>query len=251
MDNKVSPLKAKPLRQAGQSVQRQIIDLIFDKGIFYIIGSVVLVIFAASEWVRYIFHTPPSPYGITVAAVLFSIYSAYKIRQTSLEIRRLKQGMDGEKAVGEFLERLREDGASVFHDVVGDNFNIDHVVLSSKGIFAIETKTYSKYEKGNTKVRYENGNLYLDGIGNKNKILVQVKAESTWLQNMLRESTGKRYEITPVILFPGWWVEPNNEEIMVLEPKQLLGKLKAMPDKLADEDKKLAAYHLSRYIRTM
>ncbi|MGD1866748.1 MAG: nuclease-related domain-containing protein [Phormidesmis sp.] len=32
----------------------------------------------------------------------------------------------------------------MFHDVVGKNFNIDHVVIGDTGIFTIETKTYRK-----------------------------------------------------------------------------------------------------------
>jgi hypothetical protein len=46
--------------------------------------------------------------------------------------------------VGQFLERLRDDGARVFHDVPGEGFNLDHVVISPHGLCAIETKTYSK-----------------------------------------------------------------------------------------------------------
>ena len=190
-NNKKSPLKGKPLRQAGQSIQKEILDIALEKGFSYIVGSMIFVVLALIEWVRFIFRSPPSPYFITTIALLYVVYSVYKLKQASIDIRRLKQGLDGERAVGEFLERLREDGAIVYHDIVGDKFNIDHVVLSTKGIFAIETKTFSKYSKGNPKVHYENGNLYLDGIGNKNEILVQVKAESTWLRNMLHESSGR------------------------------------------------------------
>ena len=39
-------------------------------------------------------------------------------------------------------------GAYVFHDVPADNFNIDHVVVSGQGIFAVETKGFTKPKRG-------------------------------------------------------------------------------------------------------
>lgn len=39
--------------------------------------------------------------------------------------------MEGERAVGQFLEQLREQGFHVFHDVVGTGFNVDHVLVGS------------------------------------------------------------------------------------------------------------------------
>ena len=46
--------------------------------------------------------------------------------------------------MGQLLENLRADGARVFHDLVGEGLNIDHVVVSPHGIFVLETKTWSK-----------------------------------------------------------------------------------------------------------
>jgi hypothetical protein len=40
----------------------------------------------------------------------------------------LRAGYDAELAVGQELDKLMREGAWVFHDVPGENFNIDHVV---------------------------------------------------------------------------------------------------------------------------
>lgn len=148
---------------------------------------------------------------------------------------------------------LREDGCIVFHDIVGDKFNIDHVVISEKGIYCIETKTYSKPSTGNPGVHFNGQTLRIDGLGGKNEILTQVTAASTWLKRTLKESTGKDFAIRPVILFPGWMVNNENsfKEIWVLEPKAFPSFLKSQNDSIAYEDKKLTAFHLSRYIRTL
>jgi hypothetical protein len=63
-------------------------------------------------------------------------------------------GRDGERAVGRTLERLVADGYHVFHDIVGPNWNIDHLMIGPGGIFTIETKTRSKLERGHAVIRY-------------------------------------------------------------------------------------------------
>jgi len=60
--------------------------------------------------------------------------------KTGDKLDRLRAGFDAALAVGQELDRLMREGAWVYHDVLGDNFNIDHVVVSPRGIFAIETK---------------------------------------------------------------------------------------------------------------
>ncbi len=252
MDKKVSPLKAKPLRQPGQSVQEEIDKIIDEKGTSYILGSVVLLMVAALEWLKWFNVSPPQPIPMTIIAIGVTIYSAYKIVKLKKKIKNLKQGRDGERIVGQELEKLRTQGCMVFHDIVGDNFNIDHVVVSDKGIFLVETKTYSKPNRVNPKVRYQKGELTIDGLGDMSKIITQVKASSTWLKRTLEESTGKTFLIKPVILFPGWFVEsPNDSEIWVLEPKQFPYYINKKKEIVSLEDKKLAAYHLSRYIRAL
>lgn len=69
---------------------------------------------------------------------------------------------------------------------------------------------------------------------------------------MLEESTGRRFEVMPVVVFPGWFVEaaPGAQRAMwVLEPKALPAFIANEPKRLAPEEVKLAAFHLSRYVR--
>jgi Nuclease-related domain len=255
MNKKTSPLKDKPLRLAGQSLQEEIDKIINDKALNYMLAPVFFISLVIYEWLRYIQDSVPSPksiFTLALLAIAATIFSAFKIIKFRTKVKNMRLGLDGEKAVGQELEKLRTQGCMVYHDIVGDNFNIDHVVVSDKGIFLIETKTYSKPNLVNPKVRYEKGSLTIDGLGDMSKIITQVKASSTWLKRTLEESTGKTFLIKPVILFPGWYVEsPNDSEIWVLEPKQFpyyIGKKKEI---VSLEDKKLAAYHLSRYIRTL
>src|SRR5690348_16911647 len=51
------------------------------------------------------------------------------------------RGAEGEEAVGELLEGLREQGWRVIHDVSFGRGNIDHIIVGPGGIFTIETKS--------------------------------------------------------------------------------------------------------------
>jgi hypothetical protein len=80
-----------------------------------------------------------------------------------------------------------------------------------------------------------------------------VKAGAGWLKSLLKESTDQDFLVKPVVVFPGWYVQPTAEakssDVQVLNPKALpafieRSKNQLMPDKLS-----MAAFHLSRYIR--
>ena len=147
-----SPIKNKPLRHAGQSLDEQIDTLINEKAVSYVLSGIFVFWFAGYEWWRFYRNPEPSPKIITVFALAWTVFCAYKIKIILNKVRNLRQGRDGERAVGQYLDELRQNGHRVFHDILADQFNVDHVVISTKGIFAIETKTYSKPQRGEARI---------------------------------------------------------------------------------------------------
>jgi hypothetical protein len=79
----------------------------------------------------------------------------------------------------------------IYHDIVGTSFNIDHVVVSKKGIFSVETKTYSKPIRGECKISVTNSGLSFNGSQPDDRYFVQVNAQAEWLRNTVKESTGR------------------------------------------------------------
>ena len=152
------------------------------------------------------------------------------------------------------MERLRETGAQVFHDIPGEGFNLDHVIVAHSGVFVIETKTYSKPEKGESKILFRGDSISINGQRDTDKPIIQVKAASNWLSQLIEESSGRKISIKPVVVFPGWYVEPTFEakssDVWVLNPKALPAFIKNSQQQLSGEDVRLIAYHISRYVRT-
>jgi hypothetical protein len=251
---KKSPLNAKPLRLAGQSLDEEIQRL--NEDLFnWVIVAVLIVCLAISEWLKWYYSMPPQPIPITALAVIAIFAVAWKFYRFRAAIRPLILGRDGERAVGEYLEKLREKGFKVFHDLVGGNFNVDHVIIGPSGVFSIETKTLSKPTGRDARITYSERQLKADGRVFENDPIAQVKAGARWIKQILKDSTGKEFRVHPVVLFPGWFIEPIphelSAEVWVLEPKALPKFLENQPAILPAEDISLASYHLSRYVRSI
>lgn len=214
-----------------------------------------MIVLSMLEWYRWYFQLPPSPFIFTSLAVLIIGFSTYKIINIRKKIKNLKLGRDGEKAVGQFLENFRStNGSKIFHDIKGENFNIDHVVVSTKGIYIIETKTHSKPIKGKAEILFDGKQLLFNGADYGDRIIIQVKAENKWLSELIEELTARKFPIQPVIAFPGWFVKmtnTNDSGIWALNPRGLPTFLNNQQEVMSLEDVQLVSNHLSRYIRSL
>ena len=246
-----SPLKAKPLRLPGESVDKEMDRWINEKALGTLFAAGCFCFVAYFEWYGYLTHAPRRPILFTLVAVLAVLIAGWRIWLIRRRVKTLRQGRDGERAVGQFLERLREDGGQVFHDIPGEGFNLDHVVISTHGIYAIETKTWSK-PWADAKVVVEGDALTVAGQAPVRNPIVQVSAAAKWLEKKLQESTGKRFFARGVVVFPGWFVEQRGPtgDVWVLEPKMLPGFIAQAPEMIAATDVALVSFHLSRYVRS-
>ena len=246
------PIMEKPQLKSDQSIQEQLDRLIDGKYTGYVMAMILVVFLTGIEWYRWYFHVPLMPILATVVTLGVLLFCIPKVLNIHRQAKSLILDRDGDKEVGEYLEHLRRDGCIVFHDITGDNFNLDHVILSTKGIYAVETRTYSKPLGNGAKINYDGEHLDIDGFGNQDDILLLTKAECLWLRGLLRESTGREFSIKPVVMFPGWQVESrNHDKHWVLNPESLPQFIQDQEDTLTNEDVQLAAYHLSRYIGTL
>lgn len=100
---KRSPVKPKPLHSPGESVQQEIDSLVDDKILSYLLGGTLMLVLAFAEWVRWFRPYPPQPIPMTVFAILFAGYCIFRVIRYRRKIRALRLGLEGEKAVGQFL----------------------------------------------------------------------------------------------------------------------------------------------------
>jgi Nuclease-related domain len=252
-----SPLRARPLRVPGQSVQEAIEETLFGKLFPLFLSAVFLTWFAANEWLAVWRHSPRMPWLYTLMAALALVVCGIQYLTVRRKVTRLRLGRDGERAVGQFLEGLRVTGARVFHDIPGDGFNIDHAVLTTHGFYAIETKTWMKPRSREARVTLAEHSIQVAGFIPDRDPVRQASASARWLEQLLEEGTGKRLPVRGVLVFPGWFVETmsdawkaSRDRPWVLEPKALPEFIEHAHERISEPDVALAAFHLSRYIRS-
>lgn len=161
--------------------------------------------------------------------------------------------MEGERAVGQYLEAHRAVGWHVFHDIPGQGFNVDHVVVTPKGIFAVETKTFSKPAKGEAKIQYDGRKLKVNGIEPDRDPIAQARAVRDWVRGLLLETTAIQFPVRGVVVFPGWWIDPvpkgaARPDIWVLNEKAFVKFIENEPVAIKSEDVALAASRIANYI---
>lgn len=150
---------------------------------------------------------------MTVVAIVYTVFLAISFRRMAKLVddrRRKYLGYFGECAVAEYLDSLKHDKYYVFHDVPcaedGREFNIDHVVVGPTGLFAIETKTYSKLwprdERRSEKIEFDGEQINFSW-GAETKEIRQATRQAVWLASQFR----RKYFAQPILAFPGWKVE--------------------------------------------
>jgi len=219
----------------------------------------VFIVLVGMLWltavVNYLLRTPPGTL-LAIASLYLAGTLAWtlpRIVQARRKMRHLKQGRDGERAVAECLDILRQDGYWVFHDLVADGFNIDHILVGPSGVYTVETKTISKPTSGDHRVVFDGESVRIGAYVPDRNPVTQAQAQARWLKRAIEELTGHAFTVRPVVAFPGWFVERTNRDhkmdTWVLEPKALRGFLAHQPDVLRKEDIALISSRLKLLLR--
>ncbi len=239
------------MRLPGQSTREKSDRFVEDEIMPYILAVIGTMLMAFFEWWSVIFKLPPQPIPMTILFAIAVFLLVRKVQKSKSLFRQMRLGSDGELAVGQFLEeKLRPMGFQVFHDILGKDFNVDHFVVGSAGLYCIETKTHSKPERGECRITYDGATVSVNGFKPDRDPVVQAKAEAKWMSDLIAESTGKKFFVQPVVIYPGWFVEKTcqNPDVWVLNEKALPSFIKNVKSALSDADVALVAYHLKRYV---
>lgn len=206
---------------------------------------------ALLDWIYFALGTTPNRWQTTGIAVVVCAWAAWKIRRSLKKAHQLKLGRDGERWVAQYLEGLRTLDFHVYHDVPIGDANIDHVLIGTRGIFSIETKTLSKPERGECRIVVAADGIAANGQMLTRNPIVQAKAQAGWLKNFYGE-VGSKVSVQPIVVFPGWFVEKFDHRalgVWVMEPKALDSFLAHEPEVIPVEQVRMLAKALATYIR--
>jgi len=205
-------------------------------------GIPALVLGAMLGWTTSLPAVLQLPWLVLALAVFLALFFG----AARLFSGRMRESVDrylgyfGERIVAENLEPLKQQGWRIFHDVPatanGIKFNLDHVAVGPQGVFAIETKTR---RKGGARPGFDDHKVFFDGRGlvwpwgEDNHGLEQAERNAVWLANTLKDESGERFHVTPILTLPGWFVEmkPSRDSRIcrVTNPKGLTKLLPSGP----------------------
>jgi hypothetical protein len=197
---------------------------------------------------------PPGYLGGCFVGGVAAIVGAVMGWRTLLRIRPLRLGLLGEQAVAEHLQGLVAQGYRLFHDVPGGGaWNIDHVAVSSAGVFAVETKARTKRPGRDGRKDYEvsfDGERLKFPWGTDTEAPAQARRNAEWLAREMSKATGERVNVRAILALPGWFVMLNaNSELKVLNAKQISAFVSKEPPVLAEAASQRIAYQLDQRCR--
>ena len=217
---------AQYLRIPGFSLLTELKSLQFDV-IAYVGLSVTLTLIPFAQMGMYaLFNREYKPLIFTAAITLLIVgWLVVKIAKNFKRLQSIRLGLEAEWAVASELGQIREPNVTVFHDVQGDNFNIDHVITSPNGIIAIETKGRRKPNSSSKEKSYrvtlKNDSLHFPHLTDTNTI-PQAQRQAKWLRETLLSATGEQNNVTPVVVIPGWFIEHKTKPSVLIWPLKKL-----------------------------
>jgi hypothetical protein len=261
------PIETNLLRPAGYSLQSRVQELdeklnnsmiliLLMGGALALLASLVGgVVFSPkmAEWLHQnggpsaYFRRPMLP--TTLGAILFLtgntfglIYEWCRFNRLVAEMRNHRLGLRGEQAVAEALQEVAHLGYRAFHDIpAGKSWNIDHVVVGPGGVFTLETKTRSKCATATGQkeatVKYD-GRVLQFPWGPNTAAVTQAAGAAKWLTEFIHRSTGRKVNVQPLLIIPGWYVDRTDPTDSVPAMNTIyLGKyLTGLPTSLSRED---------------
>ncbi len=204
------PVSDKLLRPPGESVRRHLekLDEQINDALLWFFFTPQM--FAAFLLIPNPAITAPSPAS---AAVILSIAIAIALAILMWRLiwlidrrRNYRLGFSGERAVAEELNQLMLDGCRVYHDVPMEPYgNIDHVIVSPTGVYAVETKARRK-RKAPGKRDYEvvfDGKTLIFPDGADTRAIEQAKRQADQLRTFLSKALGEPLKVGSILNLSG------------------------------------------------
>jgi hypothetical protein len=233
-------------RRAGESLAEERERRVYDKLPVIIFSPFVVWFVYLTQLHQQWNHTGPQPQLWLWIAIVATLGSAIWLWRLFPIARRFNRGERGELHVADVLEELRSEGYKPVHDIVGNGFNIDHVIVGPGGVFAIETK----YRSGRGEITFRNTEgVFIGNRLEEKDCLKQARGSAAAIRELIHESCGRRVWVMAIVVFVGDWKIRNkwrDTDTRVFTPDGLLPYIRDLQPQLTRKDIELIASHLER-----
>ncbi len=124
------------------------------------------------------------------------------------------KGAAGERALGESLDRLAQEGMSVLHDrrIPGSRANIDHLVVSAAGVFVVDPKKYAgKVERRDVGGWFRTDERLYVGRRDRTKLVVGARRQQDVVRRVLADAGEHHVPVSAALCFldAEWGIFPS------------------------------------------
>lgn len=242
-------------RVQGESLQERIRELEF-KIPEHVVLPLYFGIVAFFAWlasIGWMVFNYISAIGLTIIFIVLSIRCFVKVKELRKSLKFCRKGLEGERFVGETLNRLNSESTFVFHDIPGNHFNVDHIIVSTRGIFAIETKHFDR-EICN-EFFYDGSMIYRVMKNGRKfpcpKLLPQIDGEARFIQQEIERRAEIRLPVIKVGILIGAYItcSENFKDYWLLNDVAFVKAFNRQREMFDDSVAKLVASHIREMVK--
>lgn len=235
----------------GESLEMKIQEL-SDKTFEYLILPMVALVASLYIWMIFLGLLKVellTAIFITVLFVVLSLRAFFKIKKLCKQIRNYRKGLDGERYVGSIIEKTSSKKTIVFHDIICEkinqgkvkSFNIDHVIVSTKGIFAIDAKNWTlpDREYNQADFIFDNGEVVDSSGVLQDELMRKIELQAKFLEDKIYEWIGMHYPVFRVGIMIGAFVknvQGDFKKFWIINDSAFLSFFKKEPEKIPLND---------------
>lgn len=158
-------------------------------------------------------------YILFIALLACIVLSGQQLLRTVVERNRIRLLRDANIAIGHQVQRIAADFGRVYHDVQTTAGIIDHVVVGTRGAYAVNVVARRPVTNGT--VRLAGTDLVFEPVGAAHSIVPQAAAIAA-LEREFRRLLDHRVRVRSVIAIPGWDIAgQSGDEHLVANEKSL------------------------------
>lgn len=179
-------------RRAGERCRRIQDAIAIDAGLYCAV-SATFVIACALVWFEHLTQSALFPVLLSAATLALFIWFVFYFRQAKRQAHSNSLGAKGETSVDRYLSRM--DGA-VFSNTPCPHGDIDHIFISAKGVFVLETKNWDQDKE----IIYNGEALIFPNGTETTKPIDQARRNAAWLHSHLKTEHVFQSFIQPVVI---------------------------------------------------
>lgn len=166
-------------------------------------------------------------YVLLALLVVAALLAAWRLVCTMHARGRVRLQHDANVAVGHQLRQIAPGTSRVYHEVPTSAGIVDHVVVGTSGIYAVNVVARRPSSNGAVELA-ENG-LCFSPSGHTASI-VELAAKSNRLGRELSKALGHKIRVRSVLAVPGWQIAKQTDENHLLVNERTLGMIKGWRD---------------------